>query len=217
MIEVELRGPLDDKGYEDLKGYLEQHGERIAEDRRFMIAYDDNSGNDIKDCLRDIRLRVTNGAVEIIVKKGSTHVAQRQEESVFLREQDLGSAMRMMELLGYHRGIAAYRHIERYILDGIEFALQGIHRFDTVTPLSEETLHSRIFEAELQCAPGEEEAALARIKEVLAQKALEPFTREGWQDYMIVMNSEANMQFDVYQHGELFTAAVFAATPSRSE
>lgn len=74
----------------------------------------------------DIRLRVMNGKIELIVKKGKFGGFAREEASVFLDESDLRNAFVFMALLGFKKGVTALRGIERYEADGVEFAIQDV-------------------------------------------------------------------------------------------
>lgn len=70
-IEVELRGPLDEISHKKLLQYLETNGKLADRQSRFLIDYS-TFLEGIGGRKSDIRLRVTNGRVELIVKGASS-------------------------------------------------------------------------------------------------------------------------------------------------
>lgn len=69
-IEIEIRGPLSKKEFKDLIRFFDAKGEKITEKNRILIDYSTFLKGGVKDRQKDIRLRVTNGTPEIIVKIG---------------------------------------------------------------------------------------------------------------------------------------------------
>ncbi len=76
-IEVELRGPLDEKGYSDLITYLKQNGEYVSSQRRLFFDLSQIIGINNREL--DVRAKVTNNKLQIVVKKGLVGSPSRDE------------------------------------------------------------------------------------------------------------------------------------------
>lgn len=189
-IEVELRGPLDEISYNKLLQYLNKNGQLVGKQSRFLVDYS-TFLEGVGERRSDIRLRVTNGRVELIVKKGKFGGHSREEASVFVEGNDLGKALSFMALLGYKKGVAADRGISRYLIDGIEIAIQDVRTYGKPGKI-----HSRFFEAEIMADIDSEEKAKNKIKDFLAGKGLKIFEENEWYDYIKILNREANGVFE---------------------
>lgn len=189
-IEVELRVPLDDRGYERLVHYLEAHGTMVKRQNRFLIDYS-TFIEGIGERKLDVRVRVTNGRPEIVVKQGAFGGPTRQEASVFVANNDLAGVLSVMALLGYRRGVACDRAITRYLVGDIEIAIQDVRDYHNPG-----RIHSRFFEAEIECSDEEKALAEARVRNLLDQLGFQPFSTTEWNDYVALMNREANGVFD---------------------
>ena len=83
-IEVEVSGPLSNKKNAELIKFLEKNGKKTTVKHRVLIDYSTFLGDGIKNRKKDIRLRITNGQPEIIVKLGDWNSSNhRKELSVF--------------------------------------------------------------------------------------------------------------------------------------
>ena len=189
-IEVELRGPLDPKGYEALITLLKEKGRLIKKQNRFFLDYS-TFLEGIGERTLDVRARVTNGKVELIVKKGKFGGTSREEASIFPEGANLADALKFMSLLGYTKAVACDRGIERYEIDGIEFAVQDVRDFTQPGQI-----HSRFFEAEIMTDESGKSAAVEKIRNFLTNHNLKEFLEQEWNEYVAVMNKEANGVFD---------------------
>lgn len=189
-IEVELRGPLTEESYKKLLTYLEAKGKLVKKENRFLIDYS-TFLEGIGERKSDIRTRITNGKVELIVKKGKFGGMSREEASVFVENNDLDRALHFMSLLGYKKGVAADRGIVRYQIGEIEIAIQDVRTYGV-----ENKIHSRFFEAEIMSTESEKEMAEMKIKKFLGELGLSFFQEAEWISYVQKMNKEANGVFD---------------------
>lgn len=123
-IEVEIRGRLDDAGYERVKAFLDEHGTHLKSQEREMILLRDYRGFS-KDAFVgrpvDIRLRNTNGACEIMLKRKVENA--REEVQLKLQDTDLDKAKIVMRALGCTTGNWMHRLSEVYEYKNIEWAL----------------------------------------------------------------------------------------------
>lgn len=190
-IEVELRGSLNDSGYNKLMKVLKEQGSFLNKQRRFLLDYS-TFLEGIGERKIDVRVRVTNGKVEIIVKKGKFGGTSREEVSVFPEGDNFENTLKLMSMLGYNKAVACDRGIVRYSIDGIEIAIQDVINFN-----DNGKIHSRFFEAEILCQDdSEKENAIRKIRDFLSSVELREFTENEWNDYVAQMNNEANGVFD---------------------
>lgn len=190
-IEVELRGPLNEAAYQSLMSVLKTKGTLIKKQNRFLLDYS-TFLEGIGERTLDVRVRTTNGKVEIIVKKGKFGGTSREEVSLFPEGESFENTLKLMSLLGYNKAVACDRGIVRYMIDDIEFAIQDVN--DYTIPGK---IHSRFFEAEIMCSnEAEKELAITKIRSFLSSHNLKEFTEQEWNEYVAKMNKEANGVFD---------------------
>jgi len=189
-IEIEIRGPLDDESHKKLLNYIDKNGRHLKKQSRFLVDYS-TFLEGIGERKSDIRLRVTNGRIELIVKKGKFGASAREEASVFVEGSDLKNAFSFMALLGFKKGVAAIRGIERYDIDGIEIAIQDVIRYG-----KKDELHSRFYEAEIMTSNADAEEGKNRIISLLDKIGLRKFGEDDWNEYIAKLNKEANGVYD---------------------
>ena len=189
-IEVELRGPLNENSYKKLLDYLDKKGKLLSRQNRFFIDYS-TFLEGIGERKYDIRTRITNGKIELIVKKGKFGGHSREEASVFIEGNNLKNALTFMSLLGYKKGIAGDRGIVRYMIDGIEIAIQDVKKYE-----KSGEIHSRFFEAEIMANTESEQEAKNKILKFIEDLSLNIFKEDEWYKYCRKLNIEANGVFD---------------------
>lgn len=192
IIEVEIRGALTEDSYINLTAYLKDNAVLIKKQNRFLLDYS-TFLEGIGERKTDVRVRKTNGKVEIIVKKGKFGGTSREEVSVFPEGDSFESTLRLMNMLGYSKAVACDRSITRYKIEDIEIAIQDVIDFS-----DSRNIHSRFFEAEIMCNDDEKEKekAVEKIRTFLSKHKLIEFSEQEWNDYVFKMNKEANGVFD---------------------
>jgi adenylate cyclase class IV len=188
-IEVELRGPLNETEYQQLKAFLQEQGALVKIQNRFLLDFS-TFLEGIGERKLDVRARVTNGKVELIVKKGKFGGTSREEASIFPSDT-LEGTLKFMSLLGYSKAVACDRGIERYKVGDIEVAIQDVRNFSQPG-----TIHSRFFEAEIMADVATEKAATEQIRDFLKKQGLREFSENEWNEYVAKMNNEANGVFN---------------------
>lgn len=186
-IEIELRGPLSKKQYSELISFFESNGQKIVEKERVLIDYSTFLKGGIKKRQKDIRLRVTNGIPEIIVKIGSWggECEQRRELSILSKRGTFDTLVEIFAHLGYHKGILAIRKSHIYLYKNIEFALVEVPN------------HSFYFEAEKMINEKENaDKIIIEIKKVCKNLGLTLFNQKQFFAYIKTLNKEANEVFD---------------------
>lgn len=189
-IEVELRGPLDENAYKKLIEYLDKNGKFVDEQNRFLVDYS-TFLEGVSGRKSDIRTRVTNGKVELIVKKGKFGGHSREEVSVFIEGSDLKNALAFMALLGYKNGITAYKDIKKYTIDGIEITIHEMKKCK-----NPKEIHSRFYETEIMTDDESKNDAIEKIQNFLQELNLNVYGEEDFYEYIRKLNKEANGVFD---------------------
>src|SRR5680860_676159 len=100
--EIELRGPLSKEQFNKLVILFDKEGKKIADKDRISIDYSTFLEGGIKNRKKDIRVRVTNGIPEIIVKIGEWGgIDQRRELAVFTKPGEFDTLVEIFGTLGY--------------------------------------------------------------------------------------------------------------------
>lgn len=194
-IEVEQRGHLSNEQYVELLRFFTQYASFVTKKERVLIDYSVFLPEEgIRERQRDIRLRVTNGIPEIIIKLGSWGGREeRKELSVLAKKGEFDTLVQIFAALGFRKGIMAVRTSQVFMYQGIEFALVEVPG------------HSYYFEAEKMVEEdGDKAKAQREIQSVLRELHLTPFSREEFFEYIEELNDTANELFDFadYKDGD---------------
>ena len=190
-IEVEVSGPLTKDKFKELVEFLGKNGRKIDEKHRVLIDYSTFLGDGLENRDKDIRLRITNGVPEIIVKLGRWGGEnQRKELSVFAEHGSFDRLAQVFGELGYKRGMLCERISRVYDYKGVEFALVEVPG------------HSFHYEAEMMTEAGETEGTMEEIRKICAELGLEIWDDRGYFDYIEKLNIEANTIFDYDEYFE---------------
>lgn len=187
-IEVELRGPLDEKSCSVLYAYLEKNGKLVKKQKRLFFDLSQTIG--INNRTLDVRVKVTNRKVQVVVKSGEPGSASRREAELDVDEDSLEHALHVLALLGYPRGVYGDRGIERYRVGEIEFAVQEVIHVDSGK------LHSRFYEVEILTYAENQVEAEEKLRTLLSNIGLVVFSQEDWDIYEATINKEANGWFE---------------------
>lgn len=180
-IEVEIRGRLDDKGYDELKGFLDKSGIHKKSEEREMFLLQDYPGytRDFVNRQTDIRLRDTNGQCEIMLKQNMGQA--REEVSLKLKDNNLDTTKKIVKALGFKNAIWMHRLKEVYEYKGIEWSL-------VIAPNN-----IRYYEAELGVqSDGEVSPAHERLSAAAAELKLEVLDDSGTRTLIERLDKEAN-------------------------
>lgn len=185
-VEVEIRGLLSSEEYAKLKSFFDEHAEKKEEKDRILIDYSTFLPGGVEERQKDIRLRVTNGVPEIVVKIGAWGGSEsRKELSVKTAPGSFDLLTEIFAALGYEKGILAVRKSHVYDYKDTEFALVEVPG------------HSYYFEAE-KMAHGEENAddLIAEMNSICKELGITVFSKEEFFAYIQKLNLEANGVFN---------------------
>ncbi|MFA6258056.1 MAG: hypothetical protein WC671_03580 [Candidatus Paceibacterota bacterium] len=185
-IEIEIRGPLLKKEFYNLIEFFENKGKKTSEKDRVLIDYSTFLEGGVENRKKDIRLRVTNGIPEIIVKIGEWGgTEQRKELSAFTKPGEFDTLVEIFGELGFTKGMLCERKSKVYDYKGIEFALVEVPG------------HSYYYEAEKMASLNENgEELINEIENVCKELKLNIFDKKQFFEYIDKLNKEANEIFD---------------------
>ncbi|MCX6803210.1 MAG: hypothetical protein NTY48_01415 [Candidatus Diapherotrites archaeon] len=185
-IEIEIRGPLSQKEFENLVKFFEDNGKKKSEKDRVLIDYSTFLEGGVENRKKDIRLRVTNGIPEIIVKVGEWGgVEQRKELSVFTKQGEFDTLVEIFGELGFGKGMLCVRKSKVFEYKDIEFALVEVPN------------HSFYYEAEKMASDNENgDELIKQIESVCNELELSIFNKQQFFDYIEKLNKDANEIFE---------------------
>jgi len=185
-IEIEIRGPLSKKEFNNLIKLFEDKGKKTSEKDRVLIDYSTFLKGGVEERKKDIRLRVTNGIPEIIVKIGEWGgTEQRKELSVFTKPGEFDTLVEIFGELGFDKGMLCVRKSKVYEYKDIEFALVEVPG------------HSYYYEAEKMANNKENgDKLIKEIENVCRDLNLDIFDKKEFFEYINKLNKESNEIFD---------------------
>lgn len=185
-IEIEIRGPLSKEKFEDLVKFFESNGKKKSEKDRVLIDYSTFLEGGVENRKKDIRLRMTNGIPEIIVKIGEWGGSeQRKELSVFTKQGEFDTLVEIFGELGFDKGMLCVRKSKVFEYKDIEFALVEVPN------------HSFYFEAEKMASGSENiDKLIEEIENVCKELNLDIFDKKQFFDYVEKLNKESNEIFE---------------------
>ncbi len=190
-IEIEVRGSLSSEQHEKLTAFFKENAKEKEIKRRIFIDYSTFlADGGIRGRNKDIRVRVTNGNPEIVVKIGAWGGSDNRKELIFKGENGkFNTLVEILKELGLTKGVLGKRIITAYDYKGIEFALHEIPG------------HSYFFEAEKMATKAEDSVKVTEeINTICAELGLSPFTQEEFFLYIEKLNKEANTIFDASEY-----------------
>lgn len=131
QIEVELMGNLRKEKFLELQSLFEKEGAFKKKKRRLSLMYfRDKIPKDlieIKDELVDLRLRITNGIPEVVIKYGLfTGSHAREEISINFDIKDFEKYIDLLKYLGWHLAVGYSTKTYVYNYKSVEFSLVEI-------------------------------------------------------------------------------------------
>ena len=191
-IEIELRARVDKRTFELIQAEIESVGSGYIQNRCFIDYSTFIEG--VGERTLDVRLRITNGVPEFIVKRGTFGASQREEASARIFHEDLEGGLSFMSLIGYSRGVCGGRRIQRATFGDIEIALQQVLDFNDPSSAPE-----AFVEVEYIGSAVNESKAVATLQNKLNKWGLNPFSAGEWNAFIADLNEKWN---GVYIHGE---------------
>ena len=184
--EVEYIGELSEKQHNMLKSEL---GKPIKTKRRISFMYFKNGipseFSQAEDDRVDLRLRITNGEPELILKQGSfTASHSRKETSIHFKLSEIQTYIDLLAGLGWKIVVAYGAETSVYTYNGMEFSLIKIKDY------------GYNFEAEILTSEDKVAEAKQKIETELSKLELKPFHEQELNKQCNAINNKKELQFD---------------------
>ncbi|MFP4634190.1 MAG: CYTH domain-containing protein [Candidatus Aenigmatarchaeota archaeon] len=193
-IEVEMRGPLSEERFKELRSFLKNNGEFLGKKNRLSLIYfeGDEIPEDVEEIMNkkiDLKLRITNGEAEIVLKHGEWRSSDEREEYIVqFDSRDFEDAIRILKALGWHMCIVNRKNTYKFKYGGIDFSLTHLPTFGYQ------------FEAEILTEDGDRaEQKKEEILETLDKLDLEVYSEEEFKQLCNRLNNTEEIQYDFYE------------------
>jgi len=189
-IEVEIRGPLTKKQFQNLKKFLAHKGKLIGHKSRLSLIYFrkqiPKDVKLIKNDPVDLRLRITNGQATMVLKYGQWAGSDVRKEIEFpIDKKKFGQAIEFLKALGWTKTVVYATEAFIYKYKKIEFAVVEIKRYGYT------------YEAEIM-ARNKKEAIATRqkIKTLCSKMGLREYQSGEFEKQCNQINNTKKLQFD---------------------
>lgn len=126
-VEVEHRGLLDKKEFEELKKFLRKNGKFIGVKNRFSVIYSPAKGKETFNLHKnhiDLKVRITNKKTELVLKYGKWSGNDARKEFLIPIDSEKFEEMTgLLFLLGFYCGVLQATKTHLFLYKGIEFSL----------------------------------------------------------------------------------------------
>lgn len=118
-IELELRAEILKKDFTAIYNKLEKSGKFISETDRLSVMFFGN----YKNSILDIRIRITNGQSEVVIKKGDWHSHNRTEFSQIISNEQFIDMIKIMSQFGFDSKVGERKNFNFKFPDEIIISL----------------------------------------------------------------------------------------------
>jgi len=189
MIEVEIRGPINKKKFDELKELFTQAAENVHDEKRVLIDY---SPDGLEERTLDIRLKQKGNIPEICIKTGTAgNWGEREEIVTKLAPGEFSNAVKVFAAFGYKKGIVCVREMLHCKYGGANFTL--------VDP-GDEDLY--FYEADFEVNdPVAAKEAKAKLEQLARTLKLPIWNDKEMFAFIRKLNETVNYQYDFESHG----------------
>jgi hypothetical protein len=191
MIEVEIRGKLNEKEFEGVLSKFHKKAKFVKEKDRLTLCYFKDFFKDVREIKNekiDLRLRVTDKNAEVVMKYGLwSSTENRKEILIPIALDKFDEAVELLKILGWTKGVLVPNKTYVFTYKDVEFAIV-------------KSCGHYYFEAEHVVDEKENENYEQEKKEIIQickEFNLAPMDEEEFCDMMNSMNNDTSMQFDL--------------------
>ena len=189
QIEVEHRGIITEKKFNELKSFFHKNGKFLGEKERFSIIYfqsKSKNSEDRKDDLIDLKLRITDGKTELVMKYGKCSGSDSRKEFLFeIDSEKFDQMVEFLEILGFRHGVLQATTTHTFLYKQIEFALVTVPNW------------GYYFEAEIVTDKKSVKTADARIYKQCSDLGLKVPDEDAFWKLLDSLNSRDGFKFDL--------------------
>jgi len=187
--EIEQRGKLSEEKFDELTKFFSKEGKKLDQKNRISLIWCTAKQNiaEVKDEEIDLRLRVTNGHGEVVLKHGKWGGKENRKEFSFAVEnlEKFWDYLEFVRILGYHNFLVTETVKNDYEYKGVEFSLVEVPGW------------GYYFEAEILTDEAEIEEAHKKIEETVKSVGLEIITEEGYHELLDGINNRPGGRMDL--------------------
>ncbi len=128
-IEVEYRGALTKKKFDELNSLLRKKGKFLGKKDRFSVIYfvskkEIKKITEMKSVPIDLKIRITNKKTELVLKYGKWGGKDARKEFCFpINSNKFDEMVEFLKILGFYHGVLNATKTHFYKYKGVEFAL----------------------------------------------------------------------------------------------
>lgn len=171
IIECELRTFVDDGVFASLRERFARGGSASGEDEQVTYYFEGNGDP-------DIRIQRNSRGAKIWYKGGKMHEEARREIEIPCRGEDFERLEELFVALGYRVSIKWFRTRMTYALGEVTATLDDTRGY------------GKIVEFEIACPEEGREAALGKLRDLMASYGLEPSPKEEFDRRYAAYKSE---------------------------
>lgn len=188
-IEIEYIGNLTKEKFLELQEKLKTDGEFLKQKNRVSFMYfRDYIPKDIFEISNediDLRIRITNGIPELVIKKGLfTGSHSRKEVLIAFSMKDLEKYINFLSIFGWNIGVIYSTKTQAYKYKGVELSLVDIKNY------------GYNFEAEILSNLKDTEKSKKKILSILNELGLSSFSEKELNNQCNSINNIKELQFD---------------------
>ncbi len=188
-VEVEHRGNLNKEKFHELKTFFDKKADFLGLNERFSVIYsqrEDNKNTELYEHPTDLRVRVTNGQGELVLKYGKWSGSDARKEFLFpIEKEKFDEMIEFLKILGHYHGVLQATTTHLYYYREIEFSLVDVPGW------------GYYFEAEIATNPEAIETANEKIKKECKELDLEVLDHEGFCELLKSLNDRPGHRFNL--------------------
>jgi len=180
QTEVEITGALDPQQLATVHA-IEASASQVVRLDRYMINF---TTKELRESHVDLRARITNGSVELMIKHGEWGTGVRTESPVQCASGQFVPLVKALNGLGYVKGIGCHRIITRFMSGPIEVSLIEVPEY------------AWFFEAELLVASSDAEQARRQLLDWAEEHRLPVLDKDAYLRFIADLDAHANDDLD---------------------
>jgi adenylate cyclase class IV len=187
-IEVEHRGRLTKKKFQEIKLFLNKNGKFIGKKKRFSVIYSqakENKSNKLCYSPIDLKLRITNKKTELVLKHGKWSGNDARKEFLFpVETKKFEEMIEFLQILGHYHGVLQATTTYSYSYKNIEFSLVDVPNW------------GYYFEAEIVTDEKNIDNANKKIREECQKLGVEILNHKDFCELLISLNNRPGFRFN---------------------
>ena len=188
-VEVEHRGVLTKKKFDELNNFLRKKGKFLCEKDRFSVIFSPSRGKEIFKLNRspiDLKVRITNKKAELVLKYGKWSGNDARKEFLFpIDSKKFEEIIEFLLILGFYYGVLQATKTYLYLYKGIEFALVKVPGW------------GYYFEAEIITSPGGVKKGNRKIIEECEKLDISALNDKGFCKLLDSLNDRPGCRFNL--------------------